>query len=480
MSNDGTQGMKSVDVIIIGAGISGLTCAFNLHKRGKEVCVLEHSDHIGGAIRSERIDGYLVEAGPNSTLETTPLLAELMDASGCKADLRYADARSDTRYILKNGKLTPLPMSPAAFVKTKLFSLSAKLRLFKEPFIPPSPASANETIADFVKRRLGQEFLDYAINPFVAGVYAGSPEHLSVRAAFPKLHALEQQYGSLIKGQIKGARARKHNAEKSKQSAKLFSFHDGMETLPRALAQHLSDKITTGCRIEQISIQRDSEQNHIRYIVSMKRGEELFQIEAASLILSVPAYAASELLSPLSAEVAATLQAIPYPPCSVVVTLFKREDVRDPLNGFGYLIPQKENRKILGTIFTSTIFSNRCPDDRVMLTSFVGGSRSPELALLPKEKLQSLVLLELAEILGVSAKPQFVYITQWERAIPQYNLEHLKRMAVLDRFESKHHGFFFCANYRGGISLGDCVKSANEAAHRALEYLSIKSQLAVV
>ena len=464
---------KKFDAIVIGAGISGLTCAFNLHQKGNDVLVLEKSDHIGGAISSFRTDGYLVEAGPNSTLDTTPLLGRLMDESGCIDTLQYARTESDTRYIVKNGTLTPLPMTPGEFIRTKLFSLSAKLRLFREPFIRAAPADADETIAEFVLRRLGREFLDYAINPFVAGVYAGSPEQLSVRAAFPKLHALEQKYGSLMKGQIKGAKERKRNAEQSKQTAKMFSYHDGMESLPKAIAEKLDGKIRTGCR----SITIGPGSSH--YPVTYERNNEIFSVESPVVILSVPAYAAGAIMEPLSAAVSRNLDSIPYPPCAVVVTGYLQENIRHPLNGFGCLIPQKENRKILGTIFTSTIFTHRCPEGKVLLTSFVGGSRNPELALLPKEKLLRLVQEELTLLVGARTEPDFVHTTQWEKAIPQYNTGHLERMTVLDAFENQHEGFYFCANYRGGISVGDCVKSADETARRASAHLKKNSEAGI-
>lgn len=457
------EGMKTHDAIVIGAGISGLACALKLTRAGKDVAVLERSNHIGGAMRSQRIGKYLVEAGPNSALETTPLLGELMDAAGCKDELLYADAASDTRYIVKHGELTPLPMSPGAFIKTKLFSASTKLGLLREPFIKASPDDAEETIAQFVVRRLGREFLDYAINPFVAGVYAGDPEQLSVKAAFPKLYALEQKYGSLIKGQIKGARERKQRAEQSKQAAKMFTFRNGMQSFPLAIARQLGEAIRTECAIDSIA---PSECGlHRVTTIHRDRREEFV---APILILSVPAYAASEIMKPVDVDAANALQSIPYPPCSVVITCFRREAVRHSLGGFGYLIPQVEKRKILGTIFTSTIFPERCPEGEVMVTSFVGGSRSPELALQSEEKLVSIVCEELRSLVGAEGTPSFQHVTSWERAIPQYTIGHLDRIATLERFEQRFPGWFFCANYKGGISVGDCVKSADDVSERAL------------
>ncbi len=469
---------KNADVIIIGGGISGLTTAYMLQKQGRDVLLLEKLQLFGGAIRSRRIDGYLTEAGPNSTLETTPILTELITELGLDDRKLYASEASKKRFILKNGKLVPLPMSPPAFFATPLFSFGTKLRLLREPFIPPAPRDANESVAQFVRRRLGQEMLDYAINPFVAGVYAGDPERLAVRAAFPKLFELEQKYGSLIKGQIKGAKERRQRGEQSKQAAKMFSFRDGMQTLTDALAHAIvrkhADVLVT--RIEKTV---DG------FVVTA--GEARYASRV--LVLATQAGAAASLCNDLAPEAARALEPIPYPPVAVVITAFKREPGMHPLDGFGFLIPEKERRGILGTIFSSTIFTDRLPvsanrakqsqpslipvlgneGEIVSLTSFVGGMRNPDNALLPREKLLDFVLSELRDLLGTPLKAEFIHVTQWERAIPQYTLEHLERMAALDEAEMEFPGLFFCANYRGGVSVGDCVKSADGVVRRILE-----------
>ncbi len=200
--------MERVDVVVVGAGISGLATAFHLQRRGHAVRVLEAAPRAGGVIGSHRRDGVLYETGPNSTLDTTPLIGALLDAAGIAAERLDATAAAARRYVLRGGRLAPLPTSPGAFLATPLFSIGAKLALAREPFIAPAPPDREETVAAFVRRRLGDEFLDYAIEPFVAGIYAGDPDQLSVQAAFPRLHALEQRYRSLIRGQILGARER--------------------------------------------------------------------------------------------------------------------------------------------------------------------------------------------------------------------------------------------------------------------------------
>jgi oxygen-dependent protoporphyrinogen oxidase len=243
------------DVIVVGAGLSGLTTAFRLARRGWQVAVVEAAERPGGVIGSRRREGVLYELGPNSGLDTTPLIDELLAAAGIRGERIDASAAAAKRYILRGGALMAMPTSPGAFFGTPLFSWRAKLALLREPFVSPAPADAEETVADFVRRRLGAEFLDYAIEPFVAGIYAGDPETLSVPAAFPRLAALEQKYGSLIRGQILGARERRKNADKAKNVAVSFSFRDGMQTLTDALAR----KLPIECGVRVAAVRREAE-----------------------------------------------------------------------------------------------------------------------------------------------------------------------------------------------------------------------------
>ena len=241
-------------VAIIGAGITGLTLAFRLRQRGVPVTVYEASDRVGGVIQSIRRDGYLAEFGPNSILETSPKITSLIGDLGLNGRRLYSDPRAENRYLVRYRRPIVLSASPLKFLATPLFSWRAKLRLLREPFVPPSPPDVEENLADFVVRRLGREFLDYAINPLVSGIYAGDPARLSVKHGFPKLHALEQKYGSLIKGQIFGAKERRQRGEVSKQEAKKISFDDGLQVLPDTLGTQLADAIrfdATVRRIEQ-------------------------------------------------------------------------------------------------------------------------------------------------------------------------------------------------------------------------------------
>ena len=451
------------DVVIAGAGISGLACALWLQGRGVRVTVLERNDAPGGAMTSAREDGYLVERGPNSALETTPLFAELFAAAGVEPEKVTANAAASKRYILRGGKLIPLPMSPPAFLATPLFSLGAKLRLFREPFI--ARGEGEETVAQFVRRRLGPEFLDYAINPFVSGVYAGDPERLSVPAAFPRLAELEQKYGSLILGQIQGARERKRRAEKSKQSAPMFSFRDGMGSLPRAIAAKL-DGVQLGTTVE--AVERAEGGYRVR---TRDASGQLSEAAARAVVLAMPAHVTAPLVQPLAPDAADALAGIEYPPVAVVATAYRPQPGMHPLDGFGFLIPAKENRRILGTLFSSTLFPGRAPEGRVLLTSFVGGMRQPELARQSESDLVAMVAAEQRQLLGCPPAPEFSRVTFWPQAIPQYAPGHLQRMARLNAAEQQLPGLFFCANYRGGISVGDCVKSAHAMAERVAGFL---------
>lgn len=452
------------DVVVIGAGISGLATAWWLQSSGRTVTVIEAASRAGGTIGSVRDSGYLVESGPNSTLETSPLIAQLLEQTGTIAGRIYADPAAKNRFILRGGRLLPLPMSPPAFLGTRLFSTGAKLGLLREPFVAKSSPESEETVAQFVRRRLGAEFLDYAINPFVAGVYAGDPESLSVRAAFPRLFEIEQQYGSLIRGQIKGAKERKRSKEVSKQAAPMLAFEEGMQMLTEGVAARMSD-LRLGTRATGMA------RSDAGWEVSVMGPQGASTLRAKAVLLATPADTAAQLLRPHARSAADALEAIPYPPVASVASAYARADVAHALDGFGFLVPKKEQRRILGTIFSSTLFGRRAPEGMVLLTTFVGGMRQPELAELDEDAIASSVQGELVALLGVRAAPQRTWVKRWKRAIPQYTLGHLARVAAIEQAEGVLPGLFCCANYRGGISVADCIKSSRRASDSVAQYL---------
>jgi oxygen-dependent protoporphyrinogen oxidase len=454
------------DVVVVGAGLSGLTSAFLLRRRGARVLMVEAATRPGGVIESVRRDGALYEKGPNSGLDTTPLVNELLASAGIRDQRLDASAMAAKRYILRDGALLALPMSPGAFFGTSLFSWRAKLGLLREPFVAKSAAAAEETVAGFVRRRLGREFLDYAIEPFVAGIYAGDPDLLSVPAAFPRLFALEQQYGSLIRGQILGARERKKRAEKAKNAAASFSFRRGMQTLTDALAR--DQRIDVGARVAGVRREPDG-----AYVLACERGAaaaDRFELRARAVVLAVPAYEAAQLVGGVAAEAAPALEAIVYPAVASVASCYRRADVAHPLDGFGFLAPRKEAPPILGCLFSSSMFEGRAEASTVLLTTFVGGVRSAPLALRSEDEIAASVTAALEGYLGAK-RPLWQEVTRWPRAIPQYTLVHLQRFAAVERAVAAAPGLRFCANWRGGVSVADCIKAANASADAIAAFL---------
>jgi len=407
-------------------------------------------------------EGFLIDYGPNSGLETTPLIRKIVDEVGLSDEMVYASNASDKRFILRNNQLHVLPTSPYSFIKTKLFSTKAKFRLMAEPFIGKSNDGYYQSMSEFVKRRLGQEFLDYAIDPFVSGVFAGDPDKLSVKSAFPKLYRLEEIYGGLIKGMIKGSRERKNRAEKSKQNARMFSFINGMQSFPQAIADKLYNKINYNCIVKRVIKNSDS------YKIVYDNNNSLQELDSNLIISALPAYTASDIFQELDPNIVRQMNDIYYPPVIVLFIGFKKESIGIPLNGFGYLIPSKEKRSYLGAIWSSVIFPNRCDEDKVAFTLFVGGSRMPNLFELNKAELINKVVNEFKETMKIKDEPLFITDRMWLKAIPQYNIGYVEHENYFNKFENDHPGIFLSGNYRGGISVGDCIKNSEITVSRIM------------
>ncbi|HOK76761.1 MAG TPA: protoporphyrinogen oxidase [Verrucomicrobiota bacterium] len=446
---------------IVGAGITGLTAAFRLKQLGIEVVLYEAERRVGGVIRSIRENGYLAEFGPNSILEISQKIVSLIRDVGLESRRLYSDARAENRYLVRNGRPVVLPFSPLKFFGTELFSARAKLSLLLEPLRRRAAPDVEESVADFVLRRLGREWLDYAINPLVAGIYAGDPHKLSVPQAFPRLHAVEQRYGSLILGQILGARERKRRGEVSKQEAKKISFEEGLQELTDTLGAKLADSTRLGATVVEIQPRSGG------WSVKVRSGGTETTFQHSALLLAAPAYRLAQIK--LCADAGLSLEplgAIHYPPVASVVLGFRREDVAHPLDGFGMLIPQVEGFKILGTLFSSSLFARRAPPGHVTLTTYIGGVRDPELALLPADELVRITVADLSRILGVAGKPTFRHCMLYPKAIPQYELGYGRFKALMSDLEGKLPGLFFAGHYRDGISLADSIISGHDVAQR--------------
>lgn len=453
------------DVLVVGAGISGLTAAFQLTRRGLGVDVIDAGTQPGGVIGTERRAGVLYERGPNSILDTGPFINEILDELGISSERIEISAIAAKRFIVRAGRLNSLPTTPLAFVTTPLFSAGAKLRLLREPFVGQAPGNAEESVAQFVVRRLGREFLDYAVEPFVAGVYAGDPAELSLAAAFPRLHELERRYGSLIRGQILGAQERARSGAKAKNVAPSFSFREGLQTLVDALARKIG-RVATDTRALRLTRERDG-----TIVVVAEHAGATFEKRARAVVLSVPADRAAALVRDFAPEAAGALAEIPYAGVVSVAQSYRRSDVLHPLDGFGVLAPRAEKRRILGTLFSSSMFDGRASEGNVLFTTFIGGRRDPDLLSRPDGDLAAIVREELTALVGAQGAPVFCAVTRWPRAIPQYTLGHLERIRRAEQAQRALPGLHLCASYRGGVAVGDCIKSGRQTADAVMSHL---------
>ena len=440
---------------IIGGGISGLVAAFLLKNKGFEVALFEKSDRVGGNIQTVKIDGFLVEYAPNSLLKS-PRLVDLIKALNLESKVLPANPANRKRYVLQNGKLRALPMSIAKMAIDGYFSGSAKLRLLKEPFVK-SKSSKDESVAQFFERRLGREIVDKAADPFIAGIFAGAPDKLSVKAAFPRLYELERDYGSLLIGSLR-SKSEKADAK----FPRTFSFKNGIQTLTDKLVETLGESVKINTPILRVEKTADG-----KYTLKTELEENVFD----ALIISTPAEATADLIENHDADLSKELKNVFYPPIAMVFFGMKKEKIAFDFDGFGFLIPSLERRKILGTIWNSAVFENRAPDGYHLFTTFVGGARNAELFENSDEQLIETAFQELKSIVGLREKPEFAHIKRWRKAIPQYNLGYEKVENGIADFETKNKGIYFCSNFYKGISVGDCVKNAYKTATEIEEFL---------
>jgi len=404
-------------------------------------------------------NGWLAEYGPNTILETSTQIKTLITKLGLDGEKLYPNSVSSNRFIVKNGKLLPLPISPLAFFSSSLFSTQSKFNIIREPFIPKWQNDYEESLSEFVLRRLGQNFLDYAVNPFVAGVFAGDPDRLSVKHALSKLYKLEQNYGSLIKGQIKKAKLPAEPDDISKNRAKMFSFKNGLKVLPETLASKLKTPIEFNTRVEQV--QKLNEGWEITY----NQQNEIKTQKADNLIYAGTGHqlADCKIISDKDVDLSFGNE-IEYPSVAVLTLGFHKNQIQHTLNGFGLLVPEVENLQILGALFTSSLFPYRAPEDHVTITVFIGGVRQGELALEVEEKRLDIALNDLTVLLGISGSPAFIFHKKWTKAIPQYNVGYGDIKSKFQRLEKDNPGLYFTGNYREGISVADTMLQAIQTA----------------
>jgi protoporphyrinogen/coproporphyrinogen III oxidase len=440
---------RHVPALVVGGGISGLVCAYALRKAGIDAQLVEAGPRPGGVIQSIQRDGFLLELGSQS-FSGTAALRELCVDLGISDQLLDAPPHAP-RYVLVDGALQPVPLTPPAFFFSSLVSGATKWALIRDIFGKTVPPESDESVAAFVRRKFSAQLLDRLVGPFVSGIYAGDPEQLSIRSAFPQLYEAEATSGSIVRGMMRLAKSKKGPRERPV----LQSFRDGNETLVRSLANKIGPALRTQVRIIGLTRRTDGAFD-VR--LESKGAEEA--LSAKSLIFATPTDVAGNLLGQLHDAFEPLLTSIEYAPVAVVSLGYLWSDIGHSLDGFGFLAPRSSGLRVLGTVWNSSLFPGRAPEENALLTSFVGGATDSAAAKLSAEALASLVHREISPILPITGEPVFSNVTIWPRALPQYNLGHGERLAAIAKLCSRFPGLWLTGNYLRGPAIGSCVEQA--------------------
>jgi protoporphyrinogen/coproporphyrinogen III oxidase len=449
---------RSLDVLIIGAGLSGLTAAWRLHGSGYQVLLCHATEQVGGAITTAFNDGFLCEGGPNS-FQRTSNLDDLIASLGIADQRIDADVRLP-RYVWWEGRLRAIPFNVSQFLRSDLLSWGGKMRLMRELFVPRlEETDREETVSEFIYRRCGEEVQSRLMEPFISGIYAGDIGQLSATAALGRAVATENNYGSIL-------RSLWLSREKVRAGSTFCTFEKGMETLPNALGAYLGSRLWH----ERILVSLEPSQSGWRAVVSY-RGE-LLTIHAHSVLLATPATATAKLLEPLDSELCRSLSSIYYPPVAVISLGYQTTQIQQPLEGFGHLIPRGQGLRSLGSIWNCSLFADRAPVGWRQYTVFIGGTTDTAAAGLSNQDLITLAHQELQTVLGIQGTYRCLQVTRWQQAIPQYALGHLAKQRRVEQRLEKWPGLFLCSNYFGGVSIGDCVNHALEQSAAIQAFLA--------
>ena len=463
------MGDVSADILVLGAGISGLAAAFRLHQQSCDLLVADRADRVGGVITTRAQDGYRWEEGPNSFTPQVEFLNLIADV-GVADRLVWADGKLP-RFVYIEGKLTPVPMTPPALLSSNLLSVGAKLRAFLGAigFAPKAP-DKEETVEEFFARQLGPQVVERLVGPFTSGVYAGSIQQLSATAAFPKVADLADRYGSIVGGLLRSPKKPKpplsEKIDPVPKRGQLGNFEEGLQTLPDAIATQLGDRVRL--RWEAQSIARSGD----RFVTTFETPEGTKTVASRAVLLTAPAYRAAPMLAGLDAELAGELAEIPYPHVAAVTLAYEATALPQPFEGFGQLFPRGQGIRTLGTIWTSSLFPGRAPAGYQCTLSYIGGATDPELADLSDEEVAQVVHGDLSKTLLVEkAEPKVMGVRRWQQAIPQYTLGHRQRIDRINDRLALFPGLVLCTNYLDGVSLGDCVRRAEARAADIVEWL---------
>ncbi|RKX22493.1 MAG: protoporphyrinogen oxidase, partial [Candidatus Zixiibacteriota bacterium] len=452
--------MTQLDLAIIGGGISGLSALHFLRRKKPEMNIrlFESDSKLGGTIGTDYIDRYSFDHGPNGFLDREPLTLQLCEELGLRNQLERAGEKANKRFILRKGKLREVPLSPAKFLSSDILSLRGKLRLLMEPVSFGPGDIPDESIYDFARRHIGKEAADYLVQPMVSGIFGGRADRLSLKSCFPIMVAMEKEYGSLFKAMIK--KSSKNKAERKKADraggpggpgGRLTSIRGGLYGLIERFAELYPDFVQPDMPVKSISREEEN------YLIHFENSQK---ISAEYIIIATPSYIAAKITKPLSGKLSAALAGIDYAPIAVVCQGYHKSKIKHPLDGFGFVVPLKEKRGVLGSIWTSSIFTNRAPEGYVQFRTMVGGDGDHESLQLPDDKLLSRIESDLNGIIGIEGAPDITTIYRWKQGIPQYRIGHAD---IIDEIETELKSLqkiYITGNAYYGIGLNDCVKQS--------------------
>ncbi len=470
-------------VVVIGGGIAGLSAAYSLREHLKqdedlEIVILEKNPATGGNIKTEKINGFLIEGGPDCFLSEKPWAMELCKRLGLAGELLPTNENNRRTFVLSGGRLHELPEGVILMIPTRimplalssLITLRGKLRMALEVFIPRKRSREDETLGDFVRRRLGREALDKIAEPLVAGVHAGDPETMSIRSSFPKFVQLEEEHGSLIRGMLKRLTSMKkskagHNTAGGPAVTMFMTLKGGLsvmiDTLTSDLLKYGNTSILTGEAATGVAAIGGG------YEVRLENGA----LRTDAVIIASPAYAAAALLSGFDPELSRKLLTIPYVSTATVSLAFKKSGIKHPLNGFGFVVPGAEKRRIMAATWTSVKFKHRSPEDSVLMRCFVGGAKNSSLTLLSDEEMVRMVREELKDIMGIEESPVLARVYRWKNSMPQYTVGHEERVNRIEEQLAKYPGLYVTGSAYHGIGISDSVRNGEVVAKKALHYL---------
>lgn len=469
-------------VVVVGGGISGLSTTYFLQERIREsgeqieILLVEKDRHLGGSILTERINGFIIEGGPDCFLSEKPWTLRLCERLGIEDQLLNTNESRRT-FILSRGKLHALPegfmlLVPTnimSFIRSSLISPLGKIRMAMDWFIPRKKTNEEESLAQFVCRRLGTEALEKIAEPLVAGIHVSVPETMSLKATFPRFLELEQEHGSLIRGMLMRRKkfARFLKKRKGPERTMFVTLKNGMGDLIDTLHGRLNPG-SIFLEKRAISLEEESRKGLSSYHLKMEGGETL---KADVVVLATPSFVSGDLLIDLDKPLKDLLYTIPYISSAIVHLAYIRSEIRHPLNGFGFVVPRIEKRNIMASTWTSVKFAHRTPDSHVLLRAFIGGAKNESALSLNDDEMVAVSRKELRDIMGIEANPLFTRVYRWEKSMPQYRLGHIERITQIEKMISRHPGLFLTGCAYRGVGISDCIHEGELVAERVFEYL---------